>query len=425
MVFSLLGVTIALAASGDADTTFGGDGLVTNDIVPSDPGRWDLAYGIAIQPDGRIILAGNSYIFAFPITVQDFAITRYNPNGSLDTTFSGDGRRITNFGGLDQAFEVVVQANDKIVAAGQMCNSDYTICDVALARYNSNGTLDTTFSGDGRQTSDFGGRNNGSLGGLAIQPDGKIVVAGYIWNGTDYDFAVYRYLSNGALDNTFSGDGLVTINFGAGRQDSAGDLLIQSNGKIVVVGHSGDANQQNNNFAIARLNVGGSLDTTFSADGRQTTNFGADEYAYDLALQTDGKIVAAGQKRSGSINYVALARYNADGSLDTAFNGTGRKLWLGATAGAGDVIVQPDGKIVVLWTAFHAGPSDYDFALVRLNSVGSFDTSFGGDGKVNINFAGDQFGVALARQPSDGRYVLGGYIHNVSQADFAVARVLP
>ena len=227
-----------------------------------------------------------------------------------------------------------------------------------------------------------------------------------MWNGTDNDFAVYRYLSNGTLDTTFSGDG-----------------------KIVVLGYTGDASNNNNNFAVARLNAGGSLDTTFSGDGRQITNFGADEYVNGIALQPNGKIVAVGLKYSPTSLFesFAIARYKMDGSLDTTFNGSGRKVLgiiSGETSWASDVIVESDGKIVVLGTT-DIGGGVFDFALVRLNPGGSFDTTFSGDGKVTVDFGGPESGLALVLQPSDGRYVMGGETNDGTQFDFALARALP
>jgi uncharacterized delta-60 repeat protein len=423
---SLLAFTIALAASGDLDTTFSGDGKVTSFAVPSNPARSDVAWSVAIQADGKIVAAGYS---AIPSTAtQDFAVLRYNTNGTLDTTFSGDGRLITNFGGRDIGSNVVVQSNGKIVVSGQVCLAPSTIgtCDAAVARYNSNGTLDTTFSGDGKQTSDFGGDDNGSFGGLVVQSNGKIVVAGYMWNGTDYDFAVYRYLSGGFLDTTFSGDGMAKIGFGAGRQDVAYGLAIQSDGKIVVAGITGDANSANNNFAITRLNASGTLDITFSGDGRQITNFGGDDYAYKVDLQADGKIVVVGEKDTSTLLAFAVARYNTDGSPDLTFNSTGKKIFSivpGTDSVAVGVRAQSDGKIVIAGRTGDAGFAD--FALVRLTSNGSFDTAFSGDGKVIIDFGGDDFGRALALQTTDGKYLLGGYTFDGTQRDFALARVLP
>jgi len=417
----------ATPASGNLDATFSWEGLVTSYIVPSNPGRIDVAVGIAIQPNDKIVAAGYS---ATGMSNSDFALTRYNPNGSLDKTFSGDGRLITNFGGYDQVLDIAVQSNGKIVVSGTVCNAPSTKgpCDVALARYNANGTLDTTFSGNGKQTTDFGGGDNGSRGGLAIQSDGKIVVAGYAWNGTDSDFAVYRYNANGSLDTSFSanGDGVAVGGFGAGRQDWAYDLVLQSDGKIVIAGATCDASSCN--FAIVRLNSNGTGDTAFSGDGRQTTNFGGNDIAYGLALGPNGKIVVVGYKGTSSSSYFAIVRYNVNGSLDTTFSGTGKKAFSiipGGQSSANDIIVQSNGNIVVLGSTDNGGA--YDFALVRLKSGGGFDTTFSGDGKAYVSWgaASNDLGYAIALQPSDGKYVLGGTSGAPGQTDFALARVLP
>jgi len=237
---------------------------------------------------------------------------------------------------------------------------------------------------------------------------------------------VYRYLSNGSLDTTFSGDGMAKFGFGSGRQDFARDLIIQSDGKILVVGYTGDANEDNNNFAVARLNGDGSLDSTFSGDGRQTTSFGAEDFASSVALQTDGKIIVAGSRATEALTSFAMARYNIDGSLDSTFNFTGKKIFSispNINSFASDVLVQPDGKLVVMGNAYNG--TDNDFALVRLKAGGGFDTTFSGDGKVIVNFGGDESSLALAIQPSDGKYVLAGRTDDGTQRDFALARVLP
>ena len=418
MVLSLLAFTIALAASGDLDTSFSGDGRVTTNFGLA-PGRADYLSGIAIQSNGKIVAVGSSS--------GDFAVTRYNVNGSLDTTFSGDGRVITNFGGWENANDVIMQSDGKIVVSGQKCPD--AACDVALARYNANGMLDTTFSGDGKQTTDAGG-DNGSEGGLAIQSDGKIVMAGYAWNGTDREFAIYRYNTNGSLDTTFSGNGIAIGNFGVSRLDVTRDLAIQSDGKIIVVGNSADESGDDFDFAIARLNSNGTADTTFSGDGRQRTNFGGFDAVYSVALQPNGKIVVVGFRvtPTGSRTQFAVVRYNLDGSLDTTFNGTGRKAFSissGFDSWASDVIVQSDGKIVVEGDIGQSG-SSLDFALVRLNPGGSFDTTFSGDGKITVDFGGKAAFFALALDPLEGKYVVGGYFDpEIGTTDMALARILP
>lgn len=423
-LISLLTFTVALAASGNLDTTFSGDGKVTVDFAR----RSDVATDIALQAGGKILAAGHSTV---PSTGnRDFALARFDPNGSIDTTFSGDGKLITNFGGRDEIWDIAVQSNGIIIAAGLTCDNAGNNCDVALARYKPGGALDITFSGDGKQVTDFGGGSN-SATGIVIQPNGKIVLAGWMWNGTSNDFAIYRYNADGTLDPTFSGDGKVNIGFGLGRQDSAEALAYQhTDGKIVVVGHTGDANYKNHNFAIARLNPNGTLDNTFSEDGKQVTNFGADDLAYGFAGLPDGRMVVVGQKvTTTGLGYFAVARYNADGNLDTTFNGAGKKTFSispGSNSYAYSAIVQPGGKIVI--SGRTDGADGYDFALVRLNPNGSLDTTFSGDGKVAIGFCGgsEEEGFALLRQPLDGKYVLAGSTTcGIGGKDFAVARVLP
>jgi uncharacterized delta-60 repeat protein len=429
MVFGLLGVTIAFAASGDLDTTFSGDGLAITNFGSS--GREDRIQDIALQSNGKIVAAGFSRT-SLPET--DFALSRYNPNGTLDALF---GKRLTDFGARDAARAVAVQPDGKIILAGETCGA--TSCDLALARYNSDGSLDATFSGDGKQVTDIGGGDNGSFG-IAIQSNGKIVVAGYTEIGGNYDFAVYRFNAicpddSQCLDTTFSVDGVISFEFGPGRQDLAYAVAVQG-GKITVIGYSGDAIGNNNNFAIARLNGNGTLDTTFSGDGLKMTDFGGDEIANSLALQPDGKIVVVGQKINftSGLYAFAIARYNPDGSLDNTFgqllltgNRTGKRVFsiiAAVRSIAYDVVVQPDGKIVVAGdTDDGSGPTD--FALARLKPNGSFDLTFGGGGRVVVDFGGSDSAFALARQPSDGKYVLGGLTTINGDLDFALVRVLP
>jgi uncharacterized delta-60 repeat protein len=374
---------------------------------------------IALQSDGKIVAVGYSHP---PIVASDFAVARYNTDGTLDTTFSGDGMQLTNFGGEDQARGVAIQPNGKIVVSGVKCNASL-ICDLAVARYNPNGLLDTTFSGDGKALVAFGSGDNGTSGGLAIQPNGKIVIGGYMVNasGND-DFAVYRLNPNGSPDTTFSGDGKVSFGFGVGRQDDVIDLALQGS-NIVVVGSTANAAWTHGAFALARLTSAGVLDPTFSGDGKQTTDFGVEEGAESVALEPGGKILLAGTKYNGTTNYFALARYTSSGALDTTFSGDGRQVFgFGSYSWAEDVLVQSNGKIVVAGNALNG--TVQDFALARLNDDGSLDTTFSTDGKAAIDFP-CHYAVlyALARQ-ADGKYVLGGSSCPPAN-DFALARVLP
>jgi uncharacterized delta-60 repeat protein len=413
MVVSMLAFTVALAAPGDLDTTFSGDGKVTTDIAG---GREDALGEIALQANGKIVVAGWRN---HPTRGSDFAVARYNSNGSLDTTFSGDGKLLTNFGAASNVEDVAIQPDGKIVAGGMRClggSFPDQPCDVAVARYNANGALDTTFSGDGRVVTDFGGLSNGFWGGLAIQTDGKIVMSGWVWNGTHSDFVVYRYNPNGALDPTFSGDGRARVNFGAGPVDWADDLALQADGKILVSGFACDnINFENCDFAIARLNTNGALDTTFSVDGKQLIDFGANDFSDSIALQPNGRIILAGT--GSTSNDCALTRLSANGNLDPSFSMDGKVVTgfgAGVDSSCNDVRVQTNGKIVAM------GGADGDFALVRYNSNGALDTTFSTNGRVRIDFGAVDIGGKLVLQ-SDGRYVLAGS----TQGDFALARVLP
>jgi uncharacterized delta-60 repeat protein len=210
--------------------------MVTTDFA----GGSDQAFGVAIQGDGKIVAAGR-------IGFLDFALARYNTDGSLDTTFDGDGMVTTDFaGGFDQASEVIIQGDGKIVAAGVASVSG--TFDPALARYNTDGSLDTTFDADGMVTTDFAGSSD-QFQDVAIQGDGKIVAAGFVDPSGNSDFALARYNTDGSLDTAFDGDGTVTTDF-TGSFDEAFGVAIQGDGKIVTVGRGGGPGFFD--FALAR-----------------------------------------------------------------------------------------------------------------------------------------------------------------------------
>src|SRR6266568_281258 len=233
----------AQAAPGDLDATFCTGGKVTTDFA----GDSDHARAVAIQTDGKIVAAGkatNSRRGG-----EDFALARYNPNGTLDTTFGTGGKVTTDFAGdADQAFALVLQTDGKIVAAGEATSSRRGE-DFALARYNPNGTLDTTFGVGGKVTTDFAGNTDRAFG-VALQTDGRIVAAGEATAGyRGEDFALARYNSNGTLDTTFGTGGKVITDF-AGDTDRAFALALQTDGQIVAAGEA--KTQTKEDFALAR-----------------------------------------------------------------------------------------------------------------------------------------------------------------------------
>ena len=390
---ALGGPAIALAAPGDLDPSFGTGGIVITSF-----GGTDVASAVVIQPDGKLVVAGRTNIAGNTV----FALARYNPNGGLDPSFGRGGLVTTDFGSTDQAFAVALQGDGKIVTAGRRGS------DVIVARYNADGSQDTLFASNGRVVTNFGATELALA--LVIQADGKIVVAGRTNkpapNG-NFDFALARYEVGGAIDNTFGTLGLVTTDFG-GSVDRAFAMALQPDGKLVVVGDS-DAN-----FALARYNSDGSLDTGFGSAGKVITSFGGIDQASAVILQPDGKILVAGQTDTGVSIDFALARYMPDGSLDGAF-GTGGHVTTNFTGASDDlaaaVVLQSDGKIVV------GGTSDDNFALARYTSGGILDSTFGGAGTVTTNLGGEDVLHALALQP-DGAIVAVG-----ESADrFALAR---
>ena len=395
----------ATAAPGDLDFTFSGTGKVTTALGSGT----DNGNSVAIQSDAKIVVAGSS----FNGTNPDIALVRYNINGSLDTTFNGTGKVTTDIGGRESvANSIAIQSDAKIVVAGSSFNGTNT--DFAVVRYNANGTLDTTFNGTGKVTTAVG--DDDSAQGVAVQPDGKIVVAG----SSSSKFALVRYNANGTLDTSFGGSGIVTTTIGVSSHGSS--VAIQPDGKIVVAGDSSPGGAFN--FALVRYNANGSLDTTFNGTGKVTTDIGGStDHGVSVTIQSDEKIVVAGasyQVAAGNMDF-ALARYNSDGSLDTTFNGTGKVTT--AVGGSDDfarsLAVKNDGKIIVAGSSFN---SNDDLALVRYNANGTLDTTFNGTGKVTTAVGdGGDYGYSVAIQ-SDGKFVVAGVSYNGSNNDLAVAR---
>ena len=367
-------------APGDRDPSFGIDGLVTTDF-----GRDDLAYGLTLQPDGKIVLVGDTG----DGVDGDFALARYNSDGSLDTSFGTGGKVTTNvleFNSDDFATSIVPQPDGKLIVVGA---SDL---DLALIRYNSDGSLDTSFGTDGKTIDDFGGEQGG--GGVALQPDGKIVVVSRA-NG---DVAIARYNRNGSPDASFGVGGNVTQDFGG--NDFGSSFALLADGKILVSAHADFDGADE--FGLARYNSDGSLDTSFGTGGTVTTDFGGFAGGGDFTLLPDGKIAIALKTDNG----LTVARYNSDGSLDTSFGTNGQVTNDFGTFDPGNAIAaQADGKLVV------AG-----MGIARYNSDGSLDTSFGTNGLVT-----NGGGNAVAIQP-DGKIVGAGALQGVMDLDFALVR---
>ena len=347
--------------------------------------------------------------------------------GVLDPTFGDVGQVTTDLGsGLDHAHAIAIGRDGKIVLAGESRANEDARTRVALARYNKDGSLDGGFGDGGKVVARMVDESfdTSVAHAVAIQPDGKIVVAGTAHNPQQYHstFAVARFNADGSLDPGFGDGGRVLTavepTTGYGREDIAYAMLLQPDGKIVVGGETGGFPR---NFALARYNKDGSLDTGFGAGGLVITDADGNDSLRALALQPDGKIVAAGRGHFNDNDWV-VTRYLPDGALDPAFGDGGGVItdFLGGMDWAGGVAVRPNGKIVVggLAEMYCQGTcSKWGFAVAQYNADGSLDAAFGDEGKVHYDFVSSTGAYGMALRP-DGKVVLVGHSGNT---DFAVA----
>jgi uncharacterized delta-60 repeat protein len=301
---------------------------------------------------------------------DDFALARFNADGTLDPSFGSAGQLSTDFfGNTDQARLVRIQPDGKIVVAG-LANTGTLVtadADFAVARYNADGSLDTAFGSGGKANTNIAGKYDAAQG-LALQGDGKIVLVGRVAvnGGSDPDFGIVRYNANGNLDAGFGLGGIVRTDFGLGNWEEATDVTVQGDGRILVTGRVRVAGAFN--LALARFNADGTPDPAFGTAGLATTAVSTQaDVAKALAIQSDGKIIVVGQAANLSANPdMVIARYLTDGSLDAAFGAAGKLSvdFFGAIDGAEAVVVQADGKIIVGGFARNAGTTG--FALIRL-----------------------------------------------------------
>ena len=394
----------ALLAAGVLDTSFSGVGQnITNFGQLAVPAAGEF-YGLALQSDGKAIVIGNGVTPFSSETATSgdyqFAISRLNTDGSLDTSFGLQGfATVGEKGQSVVASSAAIQSDGKIVVAGTMNNASFFV-----ARFNANGQLDTSFATNGWRDDQFAGAAS-IANSVAIQSDGRIVVGGSIAGGPDRtNFLLVRYTADGKLDTTFDGDGSLATSFdpNSALRSAIHTVLIDSNGKILAAGTA----TSGADFALARYNADGSLDTTFTGSGTYTSAFIAGSAgSRRIALQSDGKIVAAGFASNG----IGVLRLNPDGTPDNSFNTNGRAVTsFSRSLDNFNVGIDSTGRITaVAGRTVDNSNITGDVAIARFTAAGQLDTTFDGDGKATPIFSSQSIAAGFAIL-SDGSLLLAG-----------------
>ena len=411
LLLLLCAPVLALAQAGNFDTTFALTGKKTLYVQE----EMTRAYRITSLPDGAILTAGFNYSQEYNggAFLGGF-VNKHLVNGEIDASFGTNGTvYFANPDALNCFITgLKVQPDGKIVLSGAINGQG------ELRRLNADGSPDVAFGNNGVVSV-----TPQSVACMALAPDGKIVAIGHYWNGQINVYKICRYNTNGSLDSTFGTNGIVYADVTSYKFDLALDVVVQPDNKIVVAGHSYLTLE---NAVISRFNEDGSPDTGFADNGVAIVPLSPDQghgSFQDLALQPDGKIVAAGYalglNGTGGYNSTspAVARLNVNGSLDTTF-GTNGKVTLPTIFNANDQFnalhLQSDGKILAGGSAGYPFPyMRSEFYLTRLTTTGAVDTSFGAEGKLLFDFTGSN-GDYLnylqdIHQMADGRIVTTGF----------------
>ncbi len=412
LLFSFYSLS-AFSQVGILDSTFGVNGI--SSLLPQGGG-----YNLVIGANDKIYIGANIH--------PQYYLVQFDANGNLLGT-SG----YSNFDGEDPYKGKITMQPDGKIVMGDMATSYYSSmgsgnADFFICRFLADGEVDYSFNGNGRVVVDIMSAGfNDTPTSIAVQPNGKIIEAGWSWVDPFHTgFSVIRVTPNGALDHTFSWDGKATFQI-YGNNSHANKVLVQPDGKILLGGFAYSPNIPTS-FALIRLNLNGSVDTSFGILGCDTAFFGSVSSIYDsdgcdaMALQGDGKILMGGSfyRSSTGISGTAVLRYNADGTIDTSFGESGKIKFPYPDYPRNlphDMLIQPDGKILL------AGDNGNHWAICRLNSNGSLDSTFNGNGFLipdlqNNNSLAWADGIAIQ---SDGKIVVSGY---ANEKGIVVLRIL-
>jgi len=435
-----------LLANGALDNSFGTGGTVLRALGGA--GEDSFGNNILVQADQKIVMAGGCLETGVgnADTQPAFCSTRLLSNGQIDVSFGGDGIVKTSRRGSSvepYRGSAALQSDGKLVQAARCRPAPASEEQFCLVRYHADGALDVTLSGGGSGNlggvSSIGGSGvvftpipgGGEAWSIAVQPDGKTILGGFCSNGSNNDFCLARYLSNGAPDTGFGNSGIVKTPMGSG-DDGGSVVLLQRDQKIILAGQCA-VSADSNDFCLARYLPSGALDTSFGNGGKVITAVSSGNEGVNSALiQFDGKIVLAGYCINANGNYdFCLARYLSNGTLDTSFNGTGKVVTdVSQSSDFGVTMVQQaDGKLLLAGPCFTG--NNYDFCVARYRTDGALDTTFGttnpntpGPGMISYGIAsGDDIARGMAVQP-DGKIVIVGDCRGGSFSVFCILRLL-
>lgn len=404
---------------GALDSTFSTDGKLRIDFN----GSYETGVSLLSLPDGKTVIGGATYLNGD----YDYTLVKLTQNGTYDSTFGTNGITITRLAGTaDFMTNMELQPDGKILCTGycNSCSQHYWY----VLRYHANGVIDSSFGTNGISTS-FKSTSFGGAADIEVLPDSSILLCGHMNTPQGYQMTVVKLESNGRVDSTFGTVGAVVPYFGY-FQCSASRMQIV-NGKILLAGVAENNMITNRNFALVQLQASGLRDSTFGTNGVVITDFDSlNENIMQIAIQPDGKIVAAGMTGYINTNF-AMARYHANGSIDSSFgiNGLVENNISQYSDYITDVVLQPDGKIVVgartdnnLQQPHNSNP--IDFIVARYTSAGVFDNTFGTNGRVVTNFG--TFNTAMNRialAPNNKLVVVGsGFDNTLQTTDMLVAR---
>jgi uncharacterized delta-60 repeat protein len=427
------------STGGLLDPTFGSGGHVLGSFA----GTSDRAFAVATQAEGKIVVAGDA---ASTRTQSDFLVAQYNADGTLDTTFGSGGYTATDFNRLnDIVFAVAVQADGKIVAGGTVASGGRTTTsDFGLVRYNATGALDTTFGNKGKVITNLGAASE-QINSVLVDGSGRILVGGYTTNAAGQNVAALaRYNANGTLDSTFGSGGKLVTSIRVTIGYTSDQIVLQPDGKIVLAGVAPDTATNLQRFVVARFNANGTADTGFGSGGVVATQVGQFNDAYGaVTIDGSGRILVAGYgSHIGVPSTDYLLRYNTDGTLDGTFGSDGvailtrteqwfdttaqswKPVWVGGWVAG--VAVQADGEVVVGGQMYNQVDQLEHFVAARVNAAGGQDAGYGAGGWADAQFATQDEVHGMILQ-ADGRLLLAGAVTDPAgrPQDVALVRFLP